>query len=183
MNDTSFISRKKFISLASQLSNIYNPNPDDPEPVGPWGPVIRQAYQFSKLSWVALNPQPLPPKEVIAMNLARQVIDRAGLMNEIANGVNSNGEKQGIIIVSGYISRFIDDCGNGVIKIKIPKRRGPVPNPDPDPTLQPIDFIMMGLQFQAEANATGDEGLKKVFADAAGKLLDKGIGNKQKETL
>ena len=178
MNDTSFISRKRFISLASQLSNIYNPNPDDPEPDGPWGPIIRQAFQFSKLSWVMLNPQPLPPKEVIAMNLARQVIDRASLMNEIANGLHTEGERQGIIVVGGYISRFIDDCGNGVIKIRIPKRRWPVPDPDPDPELQPMDFIMMGLQFQAEANATNDEELKRIFTDAAGKLLDKGIGSR-----
>src|SRR5258707_2657755 len=40
----------------------FNPNPDDQgEPHGPGGPVIRNTI-LDRISWVLLNPQPLPPK-------------------------------------------------------------------------------------------------------------------------
>lgn len=45
----------------------YLPNPDDPDPVGPAGPVIRG------LDWVLLNPQPLPPREVLVPRLVRHL--------------------------------------------------------------------------------------------------------------
>lgn len=173
MNDTTFISREKFISFANQFSNIYNPNPDDSEPSGPWGPVIRKAFQFSKLSWVMLNPQPLPPREIIALNIAREVIDQALLMQQIGNSLNQEGEERGIIIVSGFISRFIDDCGNGIIKIKIPHRG--IPEPGPDPVLTPVELIIMGLQFQSEAKSADNEQIQRLFMDAGKKLISGGI--------
>jgi hypothetical protein len=41
-------------SALAELTDCF-PNPEDPEPIGPWGPVIRL------LDLVSLNPQPLPP--------------------------------------------------------------------------------------------------------------------------
>jgi hypothetical protein len=41
-------------SALAELIDCF-PNPEDPEPIGPWGPVIRL------LDLVSLNPQPLPP--------------------------------------------------------------------------------------------------------------------------
>ena len=173
MNHTSFITREQFVSFAAQLSNIYNPNPDDPEPSGPWGPVVRQAFESSKLSWIMLNPQPLPPREIIAINIAREVISRALLMQEIGNNLNREGEERGIIIVSGFISRFIDDCGNGIVKIKIPHRG--IPEPGPDPVITPVELILMGLQFHSEAKTIDNDQVQRLFKEAGEKLISNGI--------
>lgn len=43
-------------TLARIFDQLGYPNPDDDDDWGPWGPVV------SGIDWVALNPQPLPPK-------------------------------------------------------------------------------------------------------------------------
>jgi len=62
--DTFTIPRRAFTSLVSQLVNGY-PNPEDPDPPGPWGPVIRRALDRVRRvagplpdpwTWAALNP-------------------------------------------------------------------------------------------------------------------------------
>jgi hypothetical protein len=61
---------------------------------------------------VALNPQPLPPREAFLIAAARAVIRRAELLQEIAGALFDEGSERGIIIVGGYTSRFSDDwCG------------------------------------------------------------------------
>jgi hypothetical protein len=63
---------------------------------------------------VALNPQPLPPREAFLIAAARAVIRRAELLQEIAGALFDEGSERGIIIVGGYTSRFSDDwCGTG----------------------------------------------------------------------
>jgi hypothetical protein len=63
MQGTITLSKASFVKL---LDGVLYPNPDDPGnpgnpwgPYGPIGPVIRWALR--DLSWVLLNPQPLPP--------------------------------------------------------------------------------------------------------------------------
>jgi hypothetical protein len=59
-------------ALVKLLDAVLYPNPDDPgDPSSPWGPygpigpVISGALR--DLSWVLLNPQPLPPREIGAL--------------------------------------------------------------------------------------------------------------------
>jgi hypothetical protein len=59
-------------ALVRLLDAVLYPNPDDPgDPSSPWGPygpigpVISGALR--DLSWVLLNPQPLPPREIGAL--------------------------------------------------------------------------------------------------------------------
>lgn len=113
-----------------------------------------------------LNPQPLPP------GIVRKVVDRARLMHEIANALSDGENQRGIIIVGGYISRFIDDCGNGVIKIPIPKK-GPIP--EPNRALDSIDLIEMGIQFHLEARTIENREVQNIFAEAGNKLIDIGV--------
>lgn len=119
MKDNFEITSQKLVSMISHLINYY-PNPDDPQPPGPWDPVIRKAYeraslrmssQFQFNSWdlVALNPQPLPPRALFSKALAEEVIDRALFMQEIADGMKPDGGERGIIIVGGIIDKFVDD--------------------------------------------------------------------------
>ncbi len=63
-------SRQALVSLLGQVISGY-PDPENPQPPGPWDPHIRRALQSVQLvfgphpePWVqvALNPQPLPPR-------------------------------------------------------------------------------------------------------------------------
>lgn len=85
--DSITLSRKQFVRLVTSLTGLGDyPNPDDPLPDGPWGPIIRETIygrtgysaarsglaeagpqpQPWRTQWesVLLNPQPLPPRWV-----------------------------------------------------------------------------------------------------------------------
>ena len=69
---------------------------------------------------VALNPQPLPPRYAFLVSVAQALTSRVELLQEIADATAREGEQQGIIIVGGYVSRFVDDfCGTG-FRLKYP---------------------------------------------------------------
>jgi hypothetical protein len=62
MNETISLTKASFVKL---LDAVLYPNPDDPgdprNPWGPYGPIGPVAQALRDLSWVLLNPQPLPP--------------------------------------------------------------------------------------------------------------------------
>src|SRR5215208_3480105 len=69
MNQPINVTRAALVRL---LDAVLYPNPDDPgDPSSPWGPygpigpVISGVLR--DLSWVLLNPQPLPPREIGAL--------------------------------------------------------------------------------------------------------------------
>src|SRR5215218_895385 len=69
MNQPINVTRAALVRL---LDSVLYPNPDDPGgprspwgPYGPIGPVISGLLR--DLSWVLLNPQPLPPREIGAL--------------------------------------------------------------------------------------------------------------------
>src|SRR5215211_5398765 len=71
MNEPINVSRAVLVRL---LDAVLYPNPDDPgDPSSPWGPygpigpVVGGLLR--DLSWVLLNPQPLPPREICAMQM------------------------------------------------------------------------------------------------------------------
>jgi hypothetical protein len=190
------ISQQALVSLIGQLI-FGRPSDDDPRPPGHWGPVIhvalektlwvlgypvpwraQTAFRPSHEPWVqvALNPQPLPPRTLFFAAIAEQVIERASLIQETADALTSQGERQGIIIVGGYVSRFADDwCGTVPIRWPFP---GPRPHwfPEaPDGT----DLIVTGVQFQRAASETFDGQLRQTFADAGAKLTQAGLAKLQ----
>ncbi len=69
MNQTINVTRATLVRL---LDAVLYPNPDDPgDPSSPWGPYGPIGPVISgllrDLSWVLLNPQPLPPREIGAL--------------------------------------------------------------------------------------------------------------------
>ena len=69
MNQPINVSRAALVRL---LDAVLYPNPDDPgDPSSPWGPYGPIGPVVSgllrDLSWVLLNPQPLPPREIGAL--------------------------------------------------------------------------------------------------------------------
>ena len=166
----------------------YLPNPDDPGPVGPAGPIIRE------LDWMLLNPQPLPPREMLTPRLFRHLGPEWGPRPEpwlwavVARAVITEHLDRltmaGIIIVSGdtehpvrvlteSLSAFTDEiCGT-------PPHKGPFPGPwgpllDTD-TLHPVNLILAGIQFQKAADSLQSHPLHDAVDQAAERLLREGF--------
>jgi hypothetical protein len=164
------------LSLVGHLSDF--PNPDDPNPPGPWGPVIRRAAERVRFvlgpspdPWNELfSPVPDPWRVAFAQALVQEVIDRAMLMQEVADALPNAGETHGIIIIGGFLSRFIDGCGTGRIKRPLPP-----PRHHGDGKLSSQELVVMAAQFEQSAAATDNEGIRREFRKAGNNLLEIGV--------
>jgi hypothetical protein len=190
------------IRVALERTNVFGPHPEPWRVFGhpvPWRPMesvfgpLPDAWKIAFASilarhpaiWdaiggghgfsdeVALNPQPLPPRFAFLVALAQTVLRRAELIHEIADAMRREGEQQGIIIVSGYITRFVDDiCGNDF------RFKWPFPWPRPNwlaKEVSGIDLVVMATQFDQAAKETFDRELQQNLADASGKLAKAGL--------
>ena len=126
---------------------------------------------------VELNPQPLPPRFAFLVSVAQTVISRAELIQEIADATRREGEQQGIIIVSGYLARFVDDwCGTNF------RPKWPFPWPRPNwfaEELDGIDLVVMATQFEQSAKGTFSQDLRQNLAVASAKLAEAGLSKVQ----
>jgi hypothetical protein len=122
---------------------------------------------------VALNPQPLPPRYAVLLSVAQAVIFRAELLQEIAGAIQTEGEERGIIIVSGYIDRFVDDfCGNGF------RLKWPFPGPRPHwypKELDGFDLVVIATQFEQAAKEAYSLDFRQVLAGASAKFVEAGL--------
>ena len=169
---------KILVSLVSRLTDAY-PNPDDSNPIGPWGPIIRKTVErFRRVYgpqpepwvWAALNPQPLPPRFVMAIALAQTMIDQISSLGELAKALPEASQESVASYSSGLIKRFIDDCGNGIIVIHIP--RGPFPPSDDEPKpIGPEELIVIGAQLANAATIHQD------FETAGIALIEMGLNH------
>ncbi|MGH8582642.1 MAG: hypothetical protein ACREWG_07590 [Gammaproteobacteria bacterium] len=172
-------------ALASLLDGVLYPNPDDPGPYGPIGPVIRWALR--DLPWVLLNPQPLPPRTEpnpdpwrFELNpepwrsavLARTVIDRAVAQYQFAETLAGAEQSQKPIeAVRSQIRGFVDDyCGT-----RPPKWPWPWPWPPKfdSARLRPLDLLVAGAQFQKAADLQNP--LQADFSAGADQLFETGL--------
>lgn len=121
----------------------------------------------------ALKPQPLPPRLAFMLSLSQEVVDRVALIYEVNGGMSEPGQKQGIIVVGGIISRFIDDwCGTGW------RPKWPFPGPPPwwwVEKLNGLDLIVMGTQFVDSAKIAADKLLQDQFQKAGARLNEAGM--------
>ncbi len=146
---------KSLVSLVGHLTGGYE-DPDHPLPPGPWSPVIREALK--RVRWnlgpspepwrqVMLNPQPLPPRLAFAVALGQSVVDHLTTLQEFGLALPTASQESIKSYSSGYLKRFIDDCGNGIIVIHIPKH-GPFPPSDDEPKpINPEELIVLGAQL------------------------------------
>ncbi|ACK49666.1 hypothetical protein Msil_0695 [Methylocella silvestris BL2] len=162
------------------------PNTDESHLPGAWGPIIRKALQSTAAAFsavhaprlgagplpdpwttIALNPQPLPPRVAFVCAVVREVADRALLIFDVANAQRGGGD-QGIIIVSGYVSRFVDDyCGDDF------RFKWPFPGPRPEwlsERVTSVDLVMAGLNFEHESALAPTDDLQEIF-EQAGSIL------------
>jgi hypothetical protein len=126
---------------------------------------------------VSLNPQPLPPRIAFMVSLAQTVIGRVELLQEITDSIRREGEQQGIIIVGGYVARFVDDiCGNDF------RFRWPFPWPRPNwfaKEVSGIDLVVMAAQFDQIANETYSSEMQQNLAEAGARLTEAGLSKMQ----
>ena len=126
---------------------------------------------------VSLNPQPLPPRLAFLAAVVHTVVNRAELLHEVADATAFEGERRGIIIVGGYLSRFCDEfCGNGFRLI------WPFHGPHPNwftTELRGIDLMVMASQFHQAAKETSSPDLHQHLADAATRLAEAGLSKLQ----
>lgn len=126
---------------------------------------------------VSLNPQPLPPRYALLIAIARVVVGRAELLQDVADATSREGEQRGIIIVGGYLSRFTDEfCGNGF------RLKWPFPGPHPHwftHELDGIDLLVLATQFHQAAKETFSPDLRKHLADAGAKFAEVGVSRLQ----
>lgn len=184
MADDFIIPRKAFTSFVSTLINGY-PNPEDPDPPGPWGPVIRRALERIRLvagphpdpwSWAALNPQPLPPRLAFVVAFTRETIEKVSSLHELAEALPEDAQGHAQQAASGLMARFIDDCGNGRIP---PWRRWPFPWPprreEMEEAINPAELVVIGAQLAAAASTVASERLQRDLGEAGNKLMEAGL--------
>ena len=151
MNDTLHLSRRTLATLLGPLTGHAEPNPQ----IG-----------------ADVNPPLLPPRAAFAVALARAVIDRAGLMQDVAEGLARENQQRGIIIVSGYLSRFIDDCGSDRLPRGIPLAG---PRPHDGARVGMLDLLLMGAEFERHAQQLDLAALAQEFRHVGVALTELGL--------
>ena len=141
------------------------------EIIHPHVPVLAEspAGRGSRFDEVTLNPQPLPPREVVRLATiaaARAVADAA-----IAAQFAGRDAREVLDLVAE------DWCGTGPVLIPWPRHwPHPWPPGDPYPIVEEIDSVAQASQahaalvFGAYADGVADEGLAASFAGMAERL-------------
>jgi hypothetical protein len=145
----------------ARLLDLFKPNPYDPEPGGPGGPVIYPPSFFRSA------PDPNPWRSA---REARTAIDRALEQWKTAELVTGGHVTETMIGgIGGGISSFVDYyCGNG----RPPK--GPWPKREAT-ELRPLDLLVAGAQFELAAEGLSDHPLQRVCSAAADQLFAAGL--------
>jgi len=151
--------------MAISMMDIFAPQPQ------PWREIFNPFSQVGNA--VALNPQSLPPRIAFMVSLSQDVVERAALIHEVAEGIGQQGQKQGIIVVGGIISRFADDfCGTDW------RLRWPFPIPHPrwwKTELSGLDLIAIGTQLTYSATETVDKSLQEHLQKAGKQFTERGM--------
>lgn len=181
--------------LASVIGGLGYPNPDDDSPIWKWphgpGPVAHTWLDY--LSWVALNPQPLPPKERFATALAGALIDRANRVSEMGTLFADKQRSLG----STFAAEFDDAAGwcgtmgrwellqKLLAWLRHHHRNPPPPPPEPwwKQGLSQNEIVILGGRVAFAAESFGDEAIRSAMLKGGGHLMDHGINTSQKTGL
>jgi hypothetical protein len=181
--------------LASLVSGMGYPNPDDDSPIWKWphgpGPVAHSWTDY--LSKVAINPQPLPPGERFATALAGAFVERANRVSELGTLFSDKQRSLG----SSFVAEF-DEAGGwcGTMsrwemlqKILAWLRNHNPPPPPPEPWwrqgLSATEIIIVGGRVAFAAETFGDHAIRSALQKVGGSLMQYGLktgqvtGNRQ----
>jgi len=120
---------------------------------------------------VELNPQPLPPRVAFMVAVARAVIDRAELFQELADAASR--DRDNTVVSSGYLRQFCDDwCGSAVRLI------WPYHWPRPNwfvLELNGMDLLVLATEFRHGARQTVSAGLRQGLVNGGARLIAAGL--------
>lgn len=121
---------------------------------------------------VALNPQPLPPRQAFLLSLAETVLSRALLLQDLARTRQGDGPVDAPSAAARYLALFADDiCGNDF------RLRWPFPGPRPHwflNELRGIDLILLAVGFAQAAEDTAGAGVRQAITAATERLVQVG---------
>jgi hypothetical protein len=122
---------------------------------------------------VALNPQPLPPRQAFLGALADTVLSRALLLQDVARTTQSDGPNDATAAPGRYIGQFVDDiCGNDF------RFRWPFPGPRPNWFVEAIGVmnqLHLASWFAQATQDTVDTRLHHTLQRAARRLTEVGV--------
>jgi len=135
-------------------------------------PQIYDVIGGGRFDFAALNPQPLPPRAAFLIAVTEQVIERALMMQELADGLNQTGDQQGIIIGGGRLSAFVDGVDELCPRIsrKFPKRKG-----IDEIRFSSLELIAAGAVFEQNAASIVNENLQQELRSAGARLIEMGL--------
>lgn len=139
-------------------------------------PEIFDVIGGGRFDFAALNPQPLPPRAVFLAAVVEEVIDRALLMQEIGDAMNQTGEQQGIIIVGGKFSQFVDEVDE--LCPRIP-RKFPKPKGGSEVRFSGFELLAAAAVFEQNAASVANESLQQQLRAAGTRLTEMGIERMQ----
>jgi hypothetical protein len=175
--------------LASLIGGLGYPNPEDDTPVRKWphgpGPVSQTWLDY--LSWVAINPQPLPPGERFAAALAGAFVERANYVSELGTVLVDKQRTLG----SAFAAEF-DEAGGwcGTMnrwemlqKILAWLRNHNPPPPPGDPWwrqgLAENEIIIVGGRVAYAARNFADHTIRSSMEQVGGSLMQHGLTARQ----
>ena len=123
-------------------------------------------------SLAELNPQPLPPRAKLLVDITQQIVDRTLLIQETADTINQTGNEQSIIIVGGKVNKFVDEIDE--LCPRIP-RKFPKPKGGSADRFSAVELLAAGAVFQQNASTVANEGLRQELNNAGAKLVEIGI--------
>ena len=162
------------VSYLTLLSIIGRISPEAWDAIHPHGPVlgISESVLSSRIERLALNPQPLPPRDAFlvgAADLAHEIVRQA-------LSIEARGESS-----LSFVSDTIDDwCGTPW------PRKWPLPFPRSGPTPDPWDTVdvqaarlVAAIVFASVADRLTDDKFSAVFADGADRLAEAALNGGQ----
>ncbi len=187
MSEQITIRKAALIAIFTEFLQGY-PDPDDADPIGPWGPIIyetleRMRYRMgpfpepwrvgigqNRFASVMLNPQPLPPRLAYVAVLAEQLAKSVGNMYEMSEAMPSDFQGYLMEAARGRLHTFMDDCGNG----RIPKWPFPWPPRDDstfDP-LGPVEMMTIGVTLYNASRRYANDDFRAILQETADQLIN-----------
>lgn len=194
------LNETRLIALVNRLVDVGYPDPDGPEPIGPWGPWIREALKVGPLpeAWAASAAasttdshwwqdyyQPGPPPR-FNWSVAALLRDLASLNPQPLPPVDGGiGFARALAHVAlrrareargeqqgSLLLRFAEDWCGTVIRIPIPPKPGDPGEPRPP---RPEESLVLGAALVRAAGSREDAALKKAAEDAGRRIFEHGL--------
>jgi hypothetical protein len=165
------------VRAAFDRVSVFKPTPE------PWRLALAEFLRKHPEAWELVGGGPgtpinAPARRVALMReIGNSVAERAEAVQDVAYATSGQAEQRGIIIVSGYVNRMVDEfCGAG-FRLKPPRLHPKDPHPPQafDEALSGADLVGIALSLDRGAQRSGSGPLREALDAGAKKLLTEGM--------